>query len=196
MTLKAISKSALLSKALAVALITAISQPAIGASNAHVHGQGSLLIAVEGNNLLLEFDLPAADIVGFEHTAVTSEHKAKLVAVEQMLSSPDTVFSIEAGQCHVVNQDIDLPHHSHHDEHHEEESEHHHEEADNDEQGHHESHADVSLRYQLACKSHPAGLTVSLFDNAPSLGEINAQWITDSSQGQQSLSSSMRSLRW
>ena len=196
MILKAMSKSALLPKAIAVALTAAISQPAISASNAHVHGHGSLLIALEGNNLQLVFNLPAADIVGFEHAAITSEHKAKLGAVEQMLSSSDAVFSIEGGQCHVVNQDIDLPHHSHHDEHHEEESEHHHEEADNDEQGHHESHADVSLRYQLACKSHPAGLTVSLFDNAPSLGEINAQWITDSSQGQQDLSLSTRSLRW
>ena len=96
----------------------------------------------------------------------------------------------------MVNQDIDLPHHSRHDDHHEEESEPHHKEADNDEQDHHESHADVSLRYQLTCKSSPIGLTVSLFNNAPSLGEINAQWITDSSQGQQDLSLSTRSLRW
>ena len=196
MILKAMSKYALVPKALAVALTVAISQPAIGASKAHVHGHGSLLIALEGNNLQLVFDLPAADIVGFEHAAITSEHKAKLGAVEQMLSSSDAAFSIEGGQCRVVNQDIDLPHHSRHDDHHEEEPEPHHKEADNDEQDHHESHADVSLRYQLTCKSSPIGLTVSLFNNAPSLGEINAQWITDSSQGQQDLSLSTRSLRW
>ena len=42
----------------------------------HVHGVASLNIALADNELFIEFESPAIDIVGFEHEPGTDEEKA------------------------------------------------------------------------------------------------------------------------
>ena len=42
---------------------------------AHEHGVANLNVAVEGNNIYIEFSSPAANIVGFEHHPRTHEQK-------------------------------------------------------------------------------------------------------------------------
>ena len=42
----------------------------------HQHGHGTLNIAIEGERVSMELDVPGADIVGFEHAASTADQKA------------------------------------------------------------------------------------------------------------------------
>ena len=43
--------------------------------DAHEHGHGQLNLALDGQQLLIEFQAPAADLVGFEKTATTAQEK-------------------------------------------------------------------------------------------------------------------------
>jgi len=175
----------------------------LGAGSAHVHGHGQLLIAQEGQQWQLEFNLPAADVVGFEHAAHSEQDKQRLHNVEESLAIPERVFTTLGGNCEVAEQDVDLPgsgHHEaddHHDSHeHEEHADH---EGNDEHEGHDEhetQHADVRLRYQLQCHGKLNGITVTLFDIAPSLGEIDVQWIVSAGQGQAEVSPQKRDLVW
>ena len=167
-------------------------QPAVGAGQAHVHGHGKLMIAQEGTHWQLEFTLPAADMVGFEHAAHNEQDKAHLHDIAEKLASPANVFTTKGGDCQIAEQEVDLPAAGHHEEAHEEMHEHEHEAHSE----HEASHADVSLQYQLQCSGDLQSLTLRLFELAPSLGEIEAQWIVNAGQGQTELSPSKRELVW
>ena len=53
--------------------------------SAHVHGIATLNLAMEGDELEIEFASPAGNIVGFEHEAVTAaERRAIRDAIEQL----------------------------------------------------------------------------------------------------------------
>ncbi|MGL4207100.1 MAG: ZrgA family zinc uptake protein, partial [Aeromonadaceae bacterium] len=43
--------------------------------DAHEHGHGQLNLALDGQQFLIEFQAPAADLVGFEKTATTAQEK-------------------------------------------------------------------------------------------------------------------------
>ena len=43
--------------------------------DSHVHGNGTMNFVLEGNELVAEFELPAHDIVGFEHKPKTKAQK-------------------------------------------------------------------------------------------------------------------------
>ena len=161
-------------------------QPAVGAGQAHVHGHGKLLIAQEGTHWQLEFTLPAADMVGVEHAAHSEQDKARLHDIAESLASPANVFTTKGGDCQIAEQEVNLPGVGHHEDEHEHEAHSEHE----------ASHADVSLQYQLQCSGDLQSLTVRLFELAPSLGEIEAQWIVNAGQGQTELSPSKRELVW
>ena len=63
---------------------------------AHEHGRGTLNIALEGNRLTMELEVPGADIVGFEHKAKSRKDKAAVAAAKQRLSQPLTLFKLPA----------------------------------------------------------------------------------------------------
>ncbi|MGL4932766.1 MAG: ZrgA family zinc uptake protein, partial [Aeromonas sp.] len=44
---------------------------------AHEHGHGQLNLVVDGDQLMIELQAPAADLVGFEHAAKSDEEKAQ-----------------------------------------------------------------------------------------------------------------------
>ena len=177
-------------RSLTVCVLTAFyltfSQSALGAGQAHVHGHGKLLIAQEGTHWQLEFTLPAADMVGFEHAAHNERDKEHLRHIAERLASPANVFTTRGGDCQIAEQEVNLPGAGHH------EGEHEHEAHTE----HKASHADVRLHYQLQCIGDLQSLTLRLFDMAPSLGEIEAQWIVNAGQGQTELSPSKRELVW
>lgn len=66
----------------------------------HVHGQGTLDIAIEGNKIEMELIAPGMDIVGFEHVASTDEQKAAVEKAKAKLTDVLTVFELPiAAQC-------------------------------------------------------------------------------------------------
>jgi hypothetical protein len=147
---------------------------------AHVHGQGKLNIAIEAGKLEMEFEVPAADIVGFEHSAGTPEQRAALSKANADLSKPLGLFRMPpAAGCSVVNVDVKLE--TEGDQHakdHGDEKGHGHEAAKSaapkdegraDPSGHAEFHA----TYRLACTA-PAALATITFDYFKAFGRAQA----------------------
>ena len=62
----------------------------------HVHGAGSLKIAIEGGKLSMDFSAPAADILGFEHQPSTPEQAKTLADAKDSLAKPLTLFVFPA----------------------------------------------------------------------------------------------------
>ncbi len=123
----------------------------------HVHGQGQLLIAMDGHALELSFTAPAVDIAGFAHMPEDDEQRAALKAGLAPLSDPTkTLFFPQAAGCRVVSVEIHDPW-----------------EAGTDST----DHGDVSVTYRVVC-ANPAALSelgVGFFTHYESLERISVQ---------------------
>ena len=125
--------------------------------DAHVHGVGTLDIAVEGDAIVMAFEAPGADIVGFEHPPESDADKAAIEAALETLGDPLAHFRFsQAAGCRMTAAQVVLvgleddhedhhgdDHEDHHESHHgEDHHEHDHEDAHDDDHGHaHEDHA-------------------------------------------------------
>lgn len=203
-------------------VVVALSSLSCVAAEKHVHGHGELLIAKEGNEMQLQFSLPAADLLGFEHAPKTKSERMQRVRIQHILTKSQNVFTTD-GACSVVSQETALPdlflhsesdhdehgeHHAHdengehqaHDEHGEhhahDEHDEHHAHDDHDEHGEHERHTNIALDYQLQCAEDVASITVTLFNHAISLEAIEVQWISDKGQGISAVTATQPTLVW
>jgi hypothetical protein len=76
---------------------------------AHEHGAGKLGIAFERRTVEMEFEIPAYDIVGFEHAAKTPEQKQAISQARALLSKPLTLVKLpDAAGCKVVSSKVKL----------------------------------------------------------------------------------------
>jgi hypothetical protein len=74
----------------------------------HVHGQGTLDIAIEGKKIEMELIAPGMDIVGFEHVASTDEQKAAVEKAKAELTDVLTVFKLpSAAQCKAETANVE-----------------------------------------------------------------------------------------
>ena len=62
----------------------------------HVHGAGTLKIAIEGNKVSMDFSAPANDILGFEHQPSTPDQRKTLAAATESLGKPLALFTFPA----------------------------------------------------------------------------------------------------
>ena len=63
----------------------------------HVHGHGTLNIAVENKRVSMELEVPGMDIVGFEHDATTDDQKTVVEKAQRRSSrKPLEVFKLPA----------------------------------------------------------------------------------------------------
>lgn len=84
----------------------------------HVHGHGTLAIAIEANNVQMELVAPGMDIVGFEHEAETARQKRAVEAALADLKEPLQLFVIpESAGCTVTSAEVRVvaEDHEHHD---------------------------------------------------------------------------------
>lgn len=63
--------------------------------DAHVHGTGELQIAIEGTTVAMDFTVPGADIVGFEHAPGSDADRAAIDAALAQFADAFTLFTIE-----------------------------------------------------------------------------------------------------
>ncbi|KPZ62850.1 DUF2796 domain-containing protein [Pseudoalteromonas sp. P1-7a] len=131
----------------------------------HVHGEGELLIAQQGNVLQMQFIIPAADALGFEHQVASSTDKNAIDVLAQQLKNSSHAIDIK-GLCILQSTENSLAHS--HDEH-----------ADL----HSHDHHNVEATYNFNCKTPVRGFTVTLFKLMPSLNALNVQWISNTGQG-------------
>src|SRR5215510_7768828 len=75
----------------------------------HVHGHGTLNIAIEDKRVSMELEVPGMDIVGFEHAPSTGDQKAAVEAAKARLEKPLGVFTwpADAG-CTVAEAKVDI----------------------------------------------------------------------------------------
>ncbi len=153
---------------------------------AHVHGQGILNIAVDGNKVGFDLRAPGADIVGFEHEAKSDKDKAALKDAKALLGSPLELFELaDAAGCKLsssfAHYTKDPDHAEHHKKHHgSDHGDHGHDKHDGhddhgkheghdhdkdhhaDHPGHQEGHAEFHAGYEFTCAA-PAKLTAIQF---------------------------------
>lgn len=150
-------------KGLSIALLVGLGFSAH--AQKHVHGEGELLIAQEGSVLQMQFIIPAADALGFEHQAANSADKNAIDVLAQQLKISSHAIDIK-GQCILQSTENSLAHS--HDEHAE---------------LHSHDHHNVEATYNFNCKTPVRGFSVTLFKLMPSLNALNVQWISNTGQG-------------
>ena len=166
---------------------------------AHEHGVAHMNVALDGNDIFIEFISPAANIVGFEHHPRTAKQKSAVSEAVQTLKAADNLFALSSGADvklvkSVVHTDIEddhkhdsgEPHSSGHGDkarkvHHEENAAHQGEHHDEDE---HEQHSEFKAEYHFEC-SKPNNLKqidVLLFSVFPGIEQIEVQLLTGARQ--------------
>ncbi len=163
---------------------------------AHVHGMAALNLALEGDEVHIELDSPAANIVGFEHAPSSEADHAALDKAVATLKNGDQLFLFndEAGcrmeKAMVESALLEEEHHGHGEKHadhhdHEEKGGHGHEKHEHEEYEGKETHSDIEAVYHFKCAqpSKLTQLTVELFEAFPATQELNVQYVIESKQG-------------
>jgi len=134
------------------------------AQSAHIHGEGHVNIAIDGNRVFVELESPGADIVGFEHEAHTSGEKEAINQAITQLGNPMLLMRFEAdAECEVQSASAEIEGE------HEEEKH-----AEHDQHEGEEAHGAFVAKYEFECADISAlGLIeftyFSQFSNAQSL---------------------------
>jgi Protein of unknown function (DUF2796) len=103
-------------------------------AEAHQHGMGRLDIAIEGTTVSLALEVPADDILGFEHIAKTAAEKAKVEVARAKLADPLALFQVsKAAGCIVQKAEVKFATEA------------------KDKTDTHDGHAEVTAEYSLAC---------------------------------------------
>lgn len=133
----------------------------------HVHGQAGLNLVLEGKQLSLELELPAIDVLGFEHPPRDfAERKSLDQAVERLMNVEQIlVINPEAG-CRVQNAKLDSSL------------------LRKVEDGKVDEHADFEANYSFECSQMDAlkSLEVRLFQYFPTLLGLDVQMAVGGSQ--------------
>jgi hypothetical protein len=76
---------------------------------AHEHGRGTLNVAVEGNRVSMELEVPGVDVVGFEHAARTRPQKAAVEKAKKQLLAPQSLFKLsDSAGCTVSAASVEI----------------------------------------------------------------------------------------
>ena len=173
-----------------------------GSLEAHVHGKASLNFVLDDQSLLIEFESPAYNLVGFEHEPKDQIQQKEVQDSLSLLSGPRKVFrfSDQAG-CLVESVSVTTTMAGvgkntvgYEEEHHEEE---HHDHSDGDSTNK-ESHSEFKANYLMTC-SEPEKLRAvefKLFKEFLGLNSVQVQWINGEGQGYIELNAESSKLEW
>ncbi|UUT60641.1 DUF2796 domain-containing protein [Aeromonas hydrophila] len=168
---------------------------------AHEHGHGHLNLVLDGNQLMIELQAPAADLVGFEHAAKSDEEKAQYAKAIAQLKQPDALFRFDpAAGCKLTQQELQAAKEDHHHDH-DHDHDHDHQQSDGKHDEHHHDdagHADMGAMYTYTCATQAklTGLEATLFSVYPSLEKLSVQGILPSGQTAAELTPSANKLSW
>ena len=153
------------------------------AEEAHVHGLATLTLALENQSLEIEFESPAANIVGFEHKAKSAKEKEAVKAAETILQTAVDLFVFAGASCQLKEVQVDISgimqeEHDDHGHHHD----HHHSSHDDHKD---DSHSEIKAHYHFTCNGARKleSVSTALFSQFPGIETINAMWVTDTRQG-------------
>ena len=167
---------------------------------AHEHGAAELMIAWSGNELAIDLQTPAYNVLGFEHAPTSDEEQAMLDDSVAVLETGEILqFNAEAN-CTLISASVETElaeekHEEHEDEdghdEHEDEAEHsEHEDEEAHEEHEEEVHSDIAVSYNIQCEQ-PDKLELldlsGLFIQFPNFEDLRAQWISDVEQSAKAL---------
>lgn len=180
-----------------------LSAAATAQQAAHVHGEAQLTLAAMDNELHIEFESPAANLVGFEYAPRNQQEKQALKLAAGQLAGAERFLQFEGTECRLQVVAVEAPHsdddahaeqpghdHAHHD---------HAKHAGHSDHGGHAGHAEhasfrASYRFSCANLAQLEGVKVILFTSFPEIHEINAQWLTSGQQGAATLTAQRNEL--
>ena len=157
--------------------------------DSHEHGAANLKIALEGEKLQVEFEVPSESLIGFEHFPKSQSNRENFSNAIKILSIPSKLFSISReGECLLVGMNISQSLFSNEEEHGHDESE--------DEHGHDESekseiHSEFKSNYSWNCQhlDEIDSIGTQLMTVFPKIEEIRVNWISNNGQGSLELES-------
>lgn len=161
---------------------------------AHEHGHGALNIAIEGNRVEIELEVPGADIVGFEHAATTPEQKAQVAEAEAQLEDALKQFVLPAAaSCRLAKADVEVEAEG---EHEHEKNKEAHKNHDHDQAGHKEEHKDGAhegeeghsefhATYSLDCTQPDEikSIHFAYFKSFPNAKSLSVKIVSEKQQG-------------
>lgn len=142
----------------------------------HEHGHGNLNIAIEGNSVQMELDVPGSDIVGFEHEANTPEQEAQLKEAEARLKDALKLFVLPASAlCKLAKAAVEAEHE--HDESRDAHKEHAHDDG--------ARHREYNATYALHCTNPQQIKTIhfAYFKMFPNARSLSVKIVSEQRQG-------------
>lgn len=151
----------------------------VHAAKPHVHGTGSLDVAIDKGQLGITLELPLDAAVGFERAPKTDQEKAALAATAVVLNDAAALFiPTSAANCTVRTVTVTVPF------------------LDGKAQG--GAHADVEANYVFACANPAAlkGFETALFKHFKRLYRLETRRAGPAGQGAARLTPKQPGLNW
>ena len=168
------------------ALLTIICFICGAQAQVHEHGRGQAFVAQDNNLLVIELILPAADVLGFEHVPETTQQKETFSRFRDTMRTPENFIKLPS-QCMFVSVKLSLP---------SDNSEEHYHHSDHDHGDKKESHGNVELSFEYRCQSTIESITFPILETYQSLSSLSVEWITESGQGAQNITSAKPDIRF
>lgn len=174
-------------RSIIIAAVLAAGLPAFAAEEEHrelgphEHGTGRLNIAIEGKRVSMELEVPAADIVGFEHEAKTAAQKAAVKKGKTALEGALNVFKLPAeAKCKLAEAKVALHAEDEHDHDHGKAGEAKHEDKDEDESHHSAFHAEYTI--DCAAPGKLTGIDFRYFEVFAGAKKLDINLVTEKGQ--------------
>nr|WP_321358899.1 DUF2796 domain-containing protein [uncultured Hyphomonas sp.] len=162
-------KISLIGTGILAALIGLLPAPASAQSlEAHVHGEASLALVIDGQEVSVSLMSAMYNITGFEHAPQTDEQREILESAMSLLDDGAQLFEFNpAAKCTLISSHHSLPAEEEHSDKDAHESE--------TEEAHHHNHRDLDADYEFSCKkpSKLSSIRVRLFDHFRNLQKVN-----------------------
>lgn len=138
--------------------------------DAHTHGAAELNIVIENDTVLIEFESPAVNLIGFEHKPRTDSQQLELLNALALLNDVDIIASFEKGECRATETYIRGPFDD---------------DQEGSEHGEQEEHSEFHATYTLSCQNASAidSVRTQLFDRFPGFEAVRVRWIGNKGQG-------------
>ena len=143
--------------------------------DSHLHGAATLNVVLDQQQLLIELESPAANIIGFEHKPANAEQEEAAHEAEEALQDGAKLFALPgAAACQLTASKVKWTLEEEHDDHHDKE--------EHAEEG--ETHSEFHVEYAFQCSSPDKldTIEVLLFQAFSGMEEIDAQIIGPNGQ--------------
>lgn len=129
---------------------------------AHMHGVGHLNVAVDGPQVMIYLQTPAADVVGFEHAPTNAEERLALSTAHSTLNAAAELFHFVGADCSVVaGSGVEVP-------------------VSEQSGNKAAAYSDIVAEYTFVCADEPAtAVDVHLFEAFPELQVLKTVWLRE-----------------